>query len=177
MKIEQILTLNRRQALEHIDYLDEVYYKLKNRKVCRVCPADITTMLNELKAEYMNKAEYRLKRERASYKVSNGIYISNDKMTNELAEEFLLGNTDRIELFLEAPADWAERLIDSTVEAKEIEVVEEKEVPCKPCVRKSLENKTMTELKEEYPNIPVEFGQKKALFIDKIMIYKLENEE
>lgn len=166
MRIEEILKLTRREALDkHVEELDEAYYKLASRHFCRVCPTDITTMFNELKKRYMNNTEFRLKKEKAYFKVSNGVYISNDKMTDKLAIEFLRNNEGRIVLFSHFPSNWKE-LINPTEEKVAEKASEEL---AEPLLRNVLEDMKLKDLKIAYPDVKVEFGQKKSDFIDKIM--------
>jgi len=173
MEIKEILTLTRREALtKYVKELDEAYFELSGRHFCRSCVSDITTMFNELKREYMNSTDFKLIREKATYRVRKGVMISNDKMTDELALEWLKDCPERIKFFYSFPADWKERIGLVPEEVKEIEVVAMEDVSeeiMEEEFRANLGELKMQELKELYPDISVEFGQKKADFIDKII--------
>lgn len=180
MKITDILTLTRREALtNHVEELDKIYFELEGRHFCRSCPADITTMFNKLKQTFMNDTKFRLIRERATYRVRKGVMISNDKMTDELALEWLKDCPERIKFFYSYPENWKDMLnnteahtVAPTVAPTEIEVVALEDVEesiMEEEFRANLEQLKLSELKEIYPEISVEFGQKKSDFIDKII--------
>jgi len=158
MKIEDILKLSRREALNYADDLDKAYFEISGRHFCRVCPADITTMLGDLTRKYINMTQFRLKKERAVYRIKKGssVNIKNDTMTDDLAIQFLQENPQRIELFSEYPKDWKK-------------LVNGEEEPCDDCLKAELSKLKLKELKEKYPTIQVEFGQKKSEFIDKVI--------
>ena len=183
MTIKDILLLPRREALTtHIEQLDAAYFNLTNKRVCRVCPPDLSFMLRYLTNKYITMTQFELNRPRVIYKVQKGgsSTISNDKMTDELAIEFLSINPERIELFSNFPDNWKE-LIEGEDEWQELQeedcCEDDDEEPCVECMRPALEAMKMKELKAEYPMIAVEFGQKKVDFINKILIHKLEEQE
>ena len=133
------------------------YKQRTGNSICLSCDGEIKAMIKEQKKRYM-KTQYELKKPRVIYKLEKGgkETISNDKMTDELAERFLEINPDRIKLFSKFPDNY---------KPKDEDCCDGDDEPCKDC----LEKKKLSELKEEYPNIPVEFGQSKADFIEKIL--------
>jgi len=104
------------------------------------------------------------------YRVAKGSseLISNDRMTDEKAITFLKANPARIDLFRVYPDNWKEMLEDSTTEAEfAIDPTPEKKKVVG--AKADLKKLKLKDLKEQYPDIKVDFGQSKKDFIQKIL--------
>ncbi|WP_339875219.1 hypothetical protein [Olleya marilimosa] len=90
---------------------------------------------------------FQLKKAQVIYKLQKGspVTISNLKMTDELAIDFLKINSERIKLFSKYPENWLELIgeTEETIEVKTEPKVEEvkpkrkyTKKPCKTCKKK-----------------------------------------
>lgn len=180
--MKDILELPEKQLKKHIPDLAKIYKQEYGRNVCFTCPGDIQNMISTLK-NHFNMTSFKLKKPQVIYKMKKGsaTTISNPKMTDELAIEFLSIRPERIELFSEFPENWKD-LIKGQAEpeaSKEepCDCDEEHEEPCEDCLREKLKGMKVNELSKAYPDIQyygVE-GMTKDKFID--LVIEAENKQ
>lgn len=109
--IVEIINGSNQVIKDNIKVLAKDYKEKTGRVVCTSCPSDIQYMISSLKHLY-KMVNYQFKRERAQYKIAKGdkFTISNDTLTDELAEKFLNENPERIALFSKFPKDWKKKV-------------------------------------------------------------------
>lgn len=150
-----------RLTKEDLSLLSSNYTELTGDKVCMSCRGELIKMHVFLKKHYMT-TEFKLAKPFVIYKIQRGLpnTISNDKMTNELALEFLRIRPERISLFSEFPQNWKELLnIDEkdTVEpSNEVNTTENNEVSSNESTeytKEELESLKMGDLRYLFPAI------------------------
>lgn len=99
----------------------------------------------------------------AIYRVRKGSpeRISQSNLTDDKAIEYLSINPERISLFKTYPDNWQELADVPAEDAPEEE--------CNDCLRDKLNKLKMSEIKKQYPEIPITFAMKKADLIDEIV--------
>ena len=109
MTIKEILESPKAVIKQHIHQLADDYKRLTNYRhnPCLSCSDEVNNMLIFLKQSYMaTQFEFKLPKVIYKIKQGDGRTISNDKMTDELAIDFLKTKPSRIELFSKYPEDW-----------------------------------------------------------------------
>lgn len=145
--MKEILQLPNKELKKHINILAKDYNNRTGNNVCLSCPSDVQNMLNYLKNIYMT-SQFQLRKPSVIYKIRKGFgeTISNQKMTDELAIQFLKVKKERIELFAKYPENWLELIgekEDLTVDLTESETESKpkrkytKKAPCKGCKDKN----------------------------------------
>lgn len=137
MEIQEILKSSNKIIKENIQLLADDYKRLSSRNVCKSCPSDIQNMLNYLKNHY-KVVNFELKKPQVIYKLQKGSAktISNAKMSDELALEFLKIKNERIELFSKYPENWVELITDEGDEEVKPKKKTSTKKPCKSCKKK-----------------------------------------
>lgn len=180
MSIQEIANLPFTELRKHINILDDEYFRITGRRVCRTCSGDVQYMINLLKNK-KEMSKFELKSPTAIYRMEKGspVKVSQSVLTDVLAIEYLAINPERISLFKRYPNNWEEsvRLAQGVIEELATEDCcddhSEESVPCDDCMRTKLNKLKMSELKKQYPEIPIAFGMKKVELVEAIIQMKL----
>lgn len=143
-----------RELTKLLDYYEAIY----ETPICRSCTGDINQALTTLKRD-MKTTKYEFKKLNGIYRLGKNRTISNRNLTDELAEEFLRENPNRIKRFYRYDEDFYNSLVSKEEE-------DTPQVPEKVNNYDYLMSKKLPELRELFPTVK---AISKKDFVNKVL--------